>query len=102
MDKLSLLGWRFVTLPMFNIHTLWQTELQQVRDQLVDLGISEYGGQEALDYLAELETEAYKLKYKHISMDALRHIFLDLRMWGYICDVSWIQPVLIKFINFKF
>lgn len=53
--------------------------MSHVREQLVDLGISEYGGQKTLDHLAEMEADTYRVKYKYISMDALRHIFLDLR-----------------------
>ncbi|ELU00566.1 hypothetical protein CAPTEDRAFT_226882 [Capitella teleta] len=56
----------------------YKEELCQIREQLVDLGISEYGGQKVLDEISEVESESYRVKYKHISLDALRHIFLDL------------------------
>lgn len=56
-----------------------QAELAIVREQFVDMGISEFSPRDALNYLAQFETdEGYKMKPGDISADAIRHIFLDL------------------------
>ena len=61
-------------------------KLTAVREQLVDLGLSEYGGSEMLSHLAELEKSGYDTNVEgHISTDCLRHIILDL---GKHCNFS--------------
>ena len=55
-----------------------QAELEEVRTQLVQLGISEFGGSDGATQLADVESGEYRIKYGQISLDGLRHIMLDL------------------------
>lgn len=56
----------------------YQVETHAVREQLIDLGISEYSEVKAVNGLSDAEMDTYEVKFGQISMDALRHIFLDL------------------------
>ena len=49
-----------------------------VREQLVDLGISEFVGPESVQFLCEVEARQYCIKYGQISMEALRVMMMDL------------------------
>ena len=49
-----------------------------MREQLIDLGISEYSDVKAVNGLSDAEMGTYEVKFGQISMDALRHILLDL------------------------
>ena len=64
--------------------------MSAVREQLVDLGLSEYGGSEMLSHLADLEKSGYKTNVQgHISADCLRHIILELGTGDqFICSVT--------------
>ena len=65
-----------------NIHVcqsyLSQAELDQVREQLVELGISEFSGSNAVSQLCEAEEDNYQVRKDQVSIHALRHIILDL------------------------
>ncbi|KAK2175013.1 hypothetical protein NP493_760g00032 [Ridgeia piscesae] len=56
----------------------YQVEIRAVREQLIDLGISEYSDVKAVNGLSDAEMGTYEVKFGQISMDALRHILLDL------------------------
>ncbi|KAI0208340.1 hypothetical protein LSAT2_006954 [Lamellibrachia satsuma] len=56
----------------------YQVEIHAVREQLIDLGISEYSGIKATNGLSDAEMDTYEVKFGQISMDSLRHILLDL------------------------
>ena len=68
-----------------------KAQLVAVREQLVDMGISEYGGSDTVTHLCEMETEGF-LKYipGHIKHDCLRQILLDLgKSWNNNYDCHW-------------
>ena len=52
--------------------------MTEVREQLVDLGISEFVGPESVQFLCEVEARQYCIKYGQISMEALRVMMMDL------------------------
>ncbi len=57
-----------------------------VREQLVDLGISEYGDTAVLSHLTEQEMNDETIdKPGYIPAECLRHIILDLGLFG--CDL---------------
>lgn len=61
--------------------TWGQAQQVAVREQLVELGVSEYSTKSNLSFINDDEvSEAYKRNPSHLSLDTIRHILLDLGM----------------------
>ena len=61
------------------MHTIvFQSNLAAVRRQLVEVGVSEFSGDQGANFLCDPGRPAVSIQSGQIGIDSLRHIMLDL------------------------